>query len=104
LSMTFSLQNLLTTGITSGYTLYMKTAISISDKLFQEIEEVAKKRKCSRSEVFAVATKEYLERVKSKAMLDTLDEVYSQTDSSEVVKMRKKAIHHFGKHSAKEPY
>lgn len=82
----------------------MKTAISIPDKLFQEIEEVAKKRKCSRSEVFAVATREYLERAKSKAMLDALDEVYSETESSSAVEMRKKAIRNFGKHSAKEPY
>lgn len=102
--MTFSPQNLLTTGITISYTLGMKTAISIPDKLFQEIEEVAKKRKCSRSEVLAVATREYLERAKSKAMLDALDEVYSETESSSAVEMRKKAIRNFGKHSAKEPY
>jgi len=102
--MTFSLQNLLTAGITISYTLCMKTAISIPDKLFQEIEEVAKKRKCSRSEILAVATREYLERAKSKAMLDTLDEVYSEIESSSAVEMRKKAIRHFGKHSAKEPY
>ena len=82
----------------------MKTAISIPDELFQEIEEVAKKRKCSRSEILAVATREYLERAKSKAMLDTLDEVYSDAETPELVKLRKKAIHHFGKHSAKDLY
>jgi hypothetical protein len=82
----------------------MKTAISIPDKLFQEIDEVARKQNCSRSAILAIATREYLERAKSRAMLDTLDEVYSETESSSAMEMRKKAIRHFGKHSAKEPY
>lgn len=82
----------------------MKTAISISDELFQEIEEAAKKHKCSRSEIFAIATREYLERVKSKAILDALNEVHSKPEPPEAVEVRKRAIRHFGKHIAKEPY
>ena len=82
----------------------MKTAISISDDLFQEIEEAAKKHNCSRSEIFAIATKEYLERIKSKVMLDDLNEVYSKPETPKEIKMRKRAMRYFGKHIAKEPY
>ena len=44
----------------------MKTAISVPDEMFKEIEEVTKECDCSRSQVFVMAAREFLERRKSK--------------------------------------
>ena len=45
-----------------GYTLGMKTAISIPDSVFQAAEKHAKRMRKSRSQLFSEAMIEYLER------------------------------------------
>ncbi len=45
-----------------GYTLAMKTAISIPDDLFREVEACSRRLKLSRSRLFATAAREYLAR------------------------------------------
>ncbi|NCO67994.1 MAG: CopG family transcriptional regulator [Nitrospirae bacterium CG_4_10_14_0_8_um_filter_41_23] len=82
----------------------MKTAVSIPDEIFKEVEEFAKEHKYSRSEVFAIAVKEFLERLKSRQLLDTLNKLYSDIETPEEVKLRKKAIRHYAKKVLKEPY
>ncbi|MCX5807167.1 MAG: ribbon-helix-helix protein, CopG family [Proteobacteria bacterium] len=82
----------------------MKTAISIPDDLFRQIDDIAKKQKRSRSDVFAVATKEYLERLKSKNVLDSLNEVYSIAEAPDDAEARKRAASHFKKNVLKETY
>ncbi len=46
----------------TGYTSVMKTAISIPDDLFREVEACARRLKLSRSRLFASAAREYLAR------------------------------------------
>lgn len=46
----------------TGYTLVMKTAISIPDELFREVEACSRRLKLSRSRLFATAVREYLAR------------------------------------------
>ena len=82
----------------------MKTAISVPDEIFKEVEEFAKKHHYSRSEVFVIAVKELLERLKSRQLLDTLNELYSEIETSEDTKVRKKALNHYTKKVLKEPY
>jgi metal-responsive CopG/Arc/MetJ family transcriptional regulator len=82
----------------------MKTAISIPDELFHQVDDFAKKQKRSRSEVFAAAAKEYLERLKSKTVLDSLNDVYSVAEAPEDVEARKRATSHFKKNVLKEHY
>jgi hypothetical protein len=48
--------------INEYYTFSMKTAISIPDDLFEQVEMLSKKRRSSRSEVFATAVKDLLEK------------------------------------------
>jgi len=69
----------------------MKTAISIPDEIFKEIDKYAKEQDYSRSEVFVTAIKEFLERIKSKQLLDALNEAYADTESSEETLLREKA-------------
>ena len=73
----------------------MKTAISIPDEIFREIQKFAQEHNYSRSEVFVMAIKDYFERLKSKRLLDTLNEVHQDIETTEDTAVRKKAIRHY---------
>ena len=53
--------------INEYHTFSMKTAISIPDDLFEQVEKLSKKRRSSRSEVFATAVKDLLEKESSES-------------------------------------
>lgn len=55
----------------------MKTAIIIPDALFEEAE----RRGLSRSELYANAVHEYVEKYRAGDITERLDEVYAKTDS-----------------------
>lgn len=82
----------------------MKTAVSIPDNVFKEIEAFAKESGCSRSEVFTLAIKDFIEKEKSKKMLDILNEIYSTPETAEDKLRRHKATRHFAKKVLKETY
>ena len=75
----------------------MKIAISIPDEIFQEIERFSKEHRYSRSEVFVMAVKEFLEKLKSKELFNALDEVYSEPESLEETTLRKKSKAYYSK-------
>jgi len=80
----------------------MKTAISIPDKIFEEVEKYSKEHRYSRSEVFVMAVREFLEKLKSKELLDTLNEVYSKPESLEETTLREKSKKYYSKKILKE--
>ncbi|MEJ2697357.1 MAG: hypothetical protein P8013_11990 [Candidatus Sulfobium sp.] len=82
----------------------MKTAISIPDEIFEEVEEFAKEHHCSRSQVFVIAVKELMERIRSRQLLDTLNELYADIETPEDKALKKKAVEHYRKRVLKERY
>ncbi len=82
----------------------MKTAISISDEIFREIEKFAKEHNYSRSEVFVTAVQEFLKKRESQKLLDDLNKVYSEMESSEEKTLRKKVKKYYSKKVLKEKY
>jgi metal-responsive CopG/Arc/MetJ family transcriptional regulator len=58
----------------TGYTLIMKTAISIPDELFREVEACSRRLKLSRSRLFATAVREYLARQGGSSSTDAWNE------------------------------
>lgn len=64
------------------HTNIMKTAISIPNALFQIAEKTAKKLEISRSELYCNALKEYLRNKKEDDILNTLNEIYSNENST----------------------
>ncbi len=58
----------------------MKTAISISDKLFREADTVANQLGISRSELYATAIAEYLAQRNASEITARLDQVYAAVD------------------------
>ena len=59
----------------------MKTAVSISDPLFQAAESLAKALGMSRSELFSRALEAYIEAHKHDRVREVLDEVYADESS-----------------------
>ncbi len=56
----------------------VKTAISIPEPLFEELEVAAKEMQLSRSEVFRRAVERFLRDRESQRMMEKLKEVYSE--------------------------
>jgi metal-responsive CopG/Arc/MetJ family transcriptional regulator len=80
----------------------MKTAISVPDDVFREVDKVARERHSSRSEVIVTALKEYLERRKSADLLKALNEAYAAAETAEEYEVRQKARKRYGRTLHKE--
>jgi metal-responsive CopG/Arc/MetJ family transcriptional regulator len=59
----------------------MKTAISIADSLFETIEKTAKKMGISRSKLFSLAVKEFLQEHNAQDVTTRLNESYKKNSS-----------------------
>ena len=56
----------------------IKTAISIEEPLFNEIEALAEEMEVSRSYLFTLAAREFVQRHQSKKLLDAINEAYGK--------------------------
>ena len=61
----------------------VKTAISIEKPVFDQMDDLAKKLKISRSRVFAMAAKEFLNRQNNNELLKKINEAYKDCPESE---------------------
>ena len=59
----------------------MKTAISIPDSIFKAAEKFAQRLGFSRSELYAKAVAEYLQKHRNDGVTKNLDEIYSKESS-----------------------
>ena len=82
----------------------MKTAISIPEELFREVEHFAEEHNYSRSKVFALAVKEFFEKAESRNLLNALNKVYSKEEASGETTLRSKSKKHYFKKVMKEPF
>jgi len=74
-------QRRLQIGDLPGYTFGMKTAISIPDKLYAEAERLSRRRKKSRSQLYAEAVAEYLARHDPEAVTEAMNRVCESIDT-----------------------
>ena len=56
----------------------VKTAISVEKSLLDKIDAAAKNLSVSRSKFFALAAEKYLHRIETQALIDKLNEAYSE--------------------------
>jgi hypothetical protein len=63
------------------YTQGVKTAISLPDDLFRRAETAARKLHMSRSQLYATAIAEFLERSRTSKITERLNKVYSKEHS-----------------------
>ena len=82
----------------------MKTAISIEDDLFDEVERYAKEHHFKRSEVFAAALRVFFDQVKAREMLGALNEAYADKDSDEDSMRLKSAKKYHAKRLSREAF
>ncbi|MCX5895306.1 MAG: ribbon-helix-helix domain-containing protein [Proteobacteria bacterium] len=82
----------------------MKTAVSVPDDIFREVEKFAKEYHYSRSEVFVIALKEFLEKLKSAQLLKSLNDAYSEVETFEEKAVREKGKRYYAKKVLKEPF
>ncbi|MBI4824247.1 MAG: CopG family transcriptional regulator [Nitrospirae bacterium] len=81
----------------------MKTAISLPDKIFREAERVAKEHSYSRSELFTLALKEFLERIKARELLDAINEAYSDIEPLKETDLRQKGKRYYSHRILRKP-
>jgi metal-responsive CopG/Arc/MetJ family transcriptional regulator len=55
----------------------IKTAVSIEKPLFEEIEALAEEMKVSRSRLFALATRDFIQHHKSQKLLNAINAAYN---------------------------
>jgi metal-responsive CopG/Arc/MetJ family transcriptional regulator len=55
----------------------IKTAISLNKPIFDEMEALAQEMEVSRSQVYALAAKEYIQRHKSHKIMEAINAAYA---------------------------
>ena len=66
-----------------------KTAISLKESLFEQVNIIAEEMNISRSHLFSIAVEEFIERHQNQKMLEALNEVYQEgLDASELQLLR----------------
>ncbi|MCJ7485449.1 MAG: ribbon-helix-helix domain-containing protein [Candidatus Aminicenantes bacterium] len=70
----------------------MKIAISIPDSVFLDVKRLAEEQNRSRSEIVVEAVREYLTKLESRRIVDTLNEVYAAPETDEERNARQSAL------------
>jgi hypothetical protein len=65
----------------TGYTLGMKTAVSVPNEVFERAERLAKRLEVSRSELYSRALREYLARHAPDEVTEALDLLCGELDT-----------------------
>jgi len=60
----------------------MKTAVSVPDRLFRAAEDLARRRRVSRSRLYAEAISRYVEAHRGEGVTEALNRVYGKEDSA----------------------
>jgi metal-responsive CopG/Arc/MetJ family transcriptional regulator len=72
----------------------IKTAISIEESLYDQVNALAKEMKIPRSQLFAIAMAEFLHRKKHHQLLQSINDAYADDlDESEKIMLEKMRQH-----------
>jgi metal-responsive CopG/Arc/MetJ family transcriptional regulator len=82
-------------GIIISHTICMKTAISVPDHIFEEVDKLARESKTSRSQIFCIAVEEYLTKIKARKVLEALNSVYADEETAEEKLLRAKTKEYY---------
>ncbi len=70
----------------------MKIAISIPENIFRDVKKAAEEQKRSRSEIIVEAVRDYLTKLESRRIFDSLNEVYAAPETDEERDARKSGL------------
>jgi metal-responsive CopG/Arc/MetJ family transcriptional regulator len=77
----------------------MKTAVSMPDSLFREAEAAARRLRVSRSQLYATAIAEFLDRRQTNTVTERLNELYSRRPAKVDVALHRAQIKSLDKDS-----
>jgi metal-responsive CopG/Arc/MetJ family transcriptional regulator len=81
----------------------IKTAISMHEDLFREVNKIAKELNVSRSRLFVMAMQDFIKKQENKKMIDQINRAFSDSPDTDEKKlqagMRKKQIRNLGEES-----
>jgi len=80
----------------------MKTAISIPDDLFNEVDRVARESHSSRSQIFCQAVTEYLEKHRARKLFEKLNKAYKDREDADEKRLRKKSRDYYRREITRE--
>jgi len=66
----------------------VKTAISLQESLFEQVNELAEELQMPRSHLFVLAVEEFIKRHENRKLLETLNEVYDDLPDSDEQALR----------------
>jgi metal-responsive CopG/Arc/MetJ family transcriptional regulator len=74
----------------------IKTAISLEEPLFREVESLVRELRMSRSQFFALAAREYIEQARNRDLLNRINRAYSEgpTAAEKALNEKRKTYHH----------
>ena len=77
----------------------MKTAVSMPDNLFRQAEAAARRLRVSRSQLYATAIAEFLDRRQTNTVTERLNELYSRRPAKVNVALHRAQIKSLDKDS-----
>jgi len=66
----------------------VKTAISLQQSLFEQVDALAQELQVSRSRLFALAAEAFIQRYQNKKLLEALNDAYADLPGSEDQSLR----------------
>lgn len=72
----------------------IKTAISLQDSLFEQVEDLAKHLNVSRSQLVALALEEFVQRQHNRQLLDAINQAYDDMPEKDDVARTPAQRHH----------
>lgn len=73
----------------------IKTAISLQDSLFEQVDDLARNLNVSRSQVVALALEEFVQRHQNRQLLAAINHAYDdEPDSDEFARTSARRQHH----------
>ena len=73
----------------------VKTAISLREPLFEQVETVARDLQISRSRLFALAVEDFIQRYQNQKLLESINKAYDDLpDPEEMARQREARTQH----------
>lgn len=73
----------------------VKTAISLQNSLFEQVEALSHKLNVSRSQLIALALEDFIEQYQNRQLLDDLNQAYvDSTDADQLTRNPGRKRHH----------
>ena len=82
----------------------VKTAISLDEKLFDKVNKLANEMHVSRSRLFTLAVKDYLQKQENQTLLAQLNDAYADHPDEEERKISSSMKSKHGKIMEQEPW